>query len=294
VLTVIVLVLAFGARSLLRFVAGLGEGATSRRSIWVRKSIRLAIGGLATLLLLSIWFDDPARLSTFMGLFAAGLAFAAQNLVLSVAGYFVIVFGRIFDLGHRIELGGVRGDVLDIGLVKTTIMEMGVPRALFPEPHHWVAARQYSGRVVSVANAEVFRQPVFNYTANFELLWEELTVPLRYGSDVARAEAIVLDAAQTHTRDAVSVAGQQLEELRRRYLVEAADLEPNTYVRLTDNWVELSVRFLVSTHGVRVVKDQISRSILRAFGEAGIEIASQTIEVVRTPPITLRTDTKST
>ena len=293
VLSVVVLVLAFGARSLLRIVSGLGEGATSRRSIWVRKSIRLAIGGLATLLLLSIWFDDPGRLSTFMGLVAAGLAFAAQNLVLSVAGYFVIVFGRVFDLGHRIELGGVRGDVLDIGLVKTTIMEMGVPRALFPEPHHWVAARQYTGRVVTVANAEVFRQPVFNYTANFELLWEELTVPLRYGTDLAKAEAVVLDAAQTHTREAVAVAGQQLEQLRRRYLVEQTDLEPSTYVRLTDNWVELTVRFLVSTHGVRVVKDRIARSVLKSFGETGIEVASQTFEVVRTPPITIRTTPKN-
>lgn len=115
-LTAAVLGVAFGARSLLRFVSGLGAGATSRRSIWVRKSVRLAIGALATLLVLSIWFDDPGRLSTFMGLVVAGLAFAAQNLVLSAAGYFVIVFGRVFDLGHRIELGGVRGDVLDIGL----------------------------------------------------------------------------------------------------------------------------------------------------------------------------------
>lgn len=145
-----------------------------------------------------------------MGLLAAGLAFASQNLVLSIAGYFVIVFGRVFDLGHRIELGGVRGDVLDIGLVKTTIMEMGVPAALFPDPHHWVAARQYTGRVVSVVNAEVFRQPVFNYTANFNLLWEELLIPLRYGTDLAVAERIVVEAA----RAKIEVASQTFELVR--------------------------------------------------------------------------------
>lgn len=287
-LTIVVLLLAFAARSLLRFVSGLGTGATSRRSIWVRKSIRLGIGALAALLLLSIWFDDPARLSTFMGLIAAGLAFAAQNLVLSAAGYFVIVFGRVFDLGHRIELGGVRGDVLDIGLVKTTIMEMGVPQSLFPDPHHWVPARQYTGRVVTVANAEVFRQPVYNYTANFELLWEDLAVPIRYGADLARAEAIVLEAALKHTRDVVATACEQLEQMRRRYLVERTDLEPSAYVRLTDNWIELSVRFLVSTHGIRAVKDRITRDVLHGFAEAGIDVASQTVEVVRTPPITVR------
>ena len=56
-----------------------------------------------------------------MGLLAAGLAFAAQNLVLSIAGYFVIVFGKVFDLGHRVELGGVRGDVLDIGSPRSSV-----------------------------------------------------------------------------------------------------------------------------------------------------------------------------
>lgn len=287
-LTLLVLALAFAARSAFRFVAGFGIGTTSRRTLWARKGIRLTIGFIAALLLLSIWFDDPGRLASFMGLLAAGLAFAAQNLVLSIAGYFVIVFGKVFDLGHRIELGGVRGDVLDIGLVKTTIMEMGVPAALFPEPHHWVAARQYTGRVVSVVNAEVFRQPVFNYTANFNLLWEEVRIPLRYGTDLAVAERIVVDAARDHTADEVAIGREQLDKMRKLYLVEPADLEPQVFVRLTDNWIELTVRFLVSTHGIRAVKDLIARKILSDFQAAGIDVASQTFELVRAPALTMR------
>jgi small-conductance mechanosensitive channel len=286
-LTILVLVLAFALRSAFRFVAGFGVGTTSRRTLWTRKGIRLAIGLVAALLTLSIWFDDPARLASFMGLFAAGLAFAAQNLVLSIAGYFVIVFGKSFDLGHRIELGGVRGDVLDIGLVKTTIMEMGVPAALFPDPHHWVAARQYTGRVVSVVNAEIFRHPVYNYTANFNLLWEEMRIPLRYGTDLAQAERIVVDAARANTADEVARGREQLEQMRRLYLVEPTDLEPQVFLRLTDNWIELSVRFLVSTHGIREVKDRIVRQILSEFHTAGIDIASQTFELARAPVISV-------
>lgn len=287
-LTLLVLVVAVLARSAFRLVSGFGAGTISSRTLWARKTLRLLIGLLATLLLLSIWFDDPGRLASFMGLLAAGLAFAAQNLVLSIAGYVVIVFGKLFDLGHRIELGGVRGDVLDIGLVKTTIMEMGVPAALFPDPHHWVAARQYTGRVVSVVNAEIFRQPVFNYTANFNLLWEELRVPLSYGVDLARAERIVLGAARAHTREEVAMGQRQLGQMRTLYLVETTDLEPHCYVQLTDNWIELSVRFLVTTHGVRAIKDRIARQILADFREAKIEVASQTFELVRLPALSVR------
>lgn len=290
-LTALVLTVAFGARRALRFVAGFGSGASSRRSIWIRKLARLVMGGLACLLLLSIWFDDPARLATFMGLVGAGLAFAMQQAVLSMAGFFVIVFGKIFDLGHRIEMGGVRGDVLDIGLFKTTVMEMGVPHSLFPEPHHWVAARQYTGRVVTIANAAVFKQPIYNYTANFDLLWEEIRVPVRYGADLAIADRVVLAAARRHTGAVVDGARSQLRRMRERFLVEDEDLEPRLYLRLTDNWMELTVRFLVSTHGVREIKDAIFREIHEKFERLGIEIASTTFEVTHAPPLGLHVAT---
>jgi small-conductance mechanosensitive channel len=288
VLSLAVLALVMGVRALLGVVVGLGTGV-SRRSIWTRKSIRLAFGGISVLLLLSIWFDKPERFATFTGLLAGGIAFASQNAVLSMAGYFVIVFGKVFDLGDRIQLGDVRGDVLDIGLFKTTVMEMGVPSLMFPDPHSWVASRQYTGRVVTITNAEIFKQPTYNYTRNFNFLWEELRLPLRYGTDVARAEAIALEAVREATTGIIQEGHRELENMRERYLIHAADLEPRAFLRLTDNWMELSVRFLVKTYGIREAKDVISRRILERFNEEGIELASATVELVRVPPVEVRT-----
>lgn len=287
VLSLAVLAVALGVRALLTVVVGLGTGV-SRRSIWVRKYVRLAFGGVGTLLLLSIWFDNPNRLATFLGLLAGGLAFASQNAVLSVAGYFVIVFGKAFDLGDRIQIGDVRGDVLDIGLLKTTVMEMGVPALLRPEPHHWVQARQYTGRVVTITNAEVFKQPTYNYTRSFNFLWEELRLPLRYGTDLQRAEALVLGAVREATAGIIDEGHRELANLRERFLIHASELEPRAYLRLTDNWVELSVRFLVKTYGVREVKDAISRRVLERFQAEGIDLASTTVELVRLPRLEVR------
>jgi small-conductance mechanosensitive channel len=287
VLSLGVLAVVLGVRALLTVVVGLGTGV-SRRSIWARKYIRLGFGGLGALLLLSIWFDNPSRLATFLGLLAGGLAFASQNAVLSVAGYFVIVFGKAFNLGDRIQLGDVRGDVLDIGLLKTTVMEMGVPQLLNPDPHHWVGARQYTGRVVTITNSEVFKQPTYNYTQNFNFLWEELRLPLRYDTDLRHAEAIVLAAVREATAGIIEEGHRELANMRERYLIHAGELEPRTYLRLTDNWMELSARFLVKTYGVREVKDRISRHILERFQEAGIELASATVELVRLPALEVR------
>jgi len=287
-LSVVVIAIAFGVRALLRTVNARQTDRASRRGIWIRKTIALVVGGLAVFLLLSIWFTDPHQMAVFGGLIGAGVAFASQNAMLSFAGFFVIVFGKVFDMGHRIELGGVRGDVLDIGLFKTTIMEMGVPVQLQPDPSHWVGARQYTGRVVTVANSEVFKKPVYNYSVAFDLLWEELRLPVKYGTDLKAASRILVEAAGRETAPIVERGRRELKQLPEKYLIEPGDLEPRVFVRLTDNWVELSLRFMVETHGVREVKDRLSREILTALDAAGIGIASATYDVVGVPEVKVR------
>ena len=121
--------------------------------------------------LLSIWFDDSNRLATALGLVTAGLAFALQRVVTAVAGYFVILNGENFSVGDRITMGGVRGGVIGLGLIQTTIMEMGEPPPVQgAEPPVWVRSRQYTGRIVTVSNAKIFDEPVYNYTRDFPYL----------------------------------------------------------------------------------------------------------------------------
>src|SRR5438270_6211174 len=129
-----------------------------------------------------------------MGLFSAGLAFALQKVVTSVAAYFVLLRGKTFNVGERIKMGGVRGDVINLGFIQTTIMEMGEPPAVQSEdPGMWVAARQYTGRIVTVTNDKIFDTPVYNYSRDFPFIWEELHVGISYNADRNRAEQILLD-----------------------------------------------------------------------------------------------------
>ena len=150
--------------------------------------------------LVSIWFDDPTRLTTALGLVTAGLAFALQKVVTAFAGYFVILRGRTFNVGDRITMGGVRGDVIALGFIQTTIMEMGQPPSVQnADPAMWVRSRQYTGRIVTVSNAKIFDEPVYNYTREFPYIWEEMTLPITYTADRARAERILLEVAGRHT-----------------------------------------------------------------------------------------------
>src|SRR3954447_2822732 len=166
-----VLVAVVGGWVLRRIVSHLAGLSHNRRvSFWGRQTVNIALGLLLFVGVLSIWFDDPNRLATALGLVTAGLAFALQRVITALAGYLVILRGRTFNVGDRIVMGGVRGDVVALGFMQTTILEMGQPPPVqSAEPAVWVASRQYTGRVVTVSNAQVFDEPVYNYTRDFPL-----------------------------------------------------------------------------------------------------------------------------
>ncbi len=282
-----VIVLRLVALALIRRLVG-GEVADPRR-FWIRQGVQVVAAIVIVLGLLSIWVTPHTDVTTGVGLITAGLAFALQQVILSLAAYFVILRGDTFGVGDRITLGGVRGDVVRLGFLKTTIMEMGQPPAVSgADPAIWVHSRQYTGRIVTVTNGAIFREPVYNYTLDFPYLWEEMALPIEYDADRDRVERILLSAAREHAVVDDPAAERALAHMRSRYAMSDASLEPAVFWRLTDNWLELSLRFLVPARGVREIKDRISRDILAGLDAAGIGLASATYDIVGLPSIEVR------
>jgi len=283
-----------GISAALRWIAGLGMRKSDHESVqtkfWTRQGVSLIATVVLIIGLLSIWFNDPTNLSTAFGLMSAGLAFALQQVITSIAGYFVILRGSTFTVGDRISMGGVRGDVMRLGFIQTTIMEMGQPpQVQSADPAMWVKSRQFTGRIVTVTNSKIFAEPVFNYTREFPYIWEEMAIPIGYKTDRAKVEAILLETAGRHAVDPHAMADRARRDLKDRFGIEPLDLEPRVFFRMTDNWLELTIRFAVPTHGIRHVKDAMSRDIVSAFEQAGIEVASATYDIVGFPAIEVRT-----
>jgi small-conductance mechanosensitive channel len=253
---------------------------------WTGQGLNLATTVLLILGLLTIWFDNPNRLATVVGLVTAGVAFALQKVITAMAGYFTILRSNIFSVGDRIQMGGVRGDVISLGFIQTTIMEMGQPPS-FEQTNSssWVKSRQFTGRIVTVTNDRIFEEPVYNYTRDFPFLWEEISIPISYSADRDRAEQILLECAERHTERINEMSREALKIMRDRYFLHSHDLTPKVYYRITNNWLELSVRFVVRERAIRDLKDAVSRDILKAFDKAGIGIATTTYNIVGFPPL---------
>ena len=265
---------------------------TKRWVFWLRQALRLLTAILVIVGFLSIWFNDTTRLATFLGLVSAGLAFALQRVVTAFSGYIVILRGNTFTIGDRITMGGVRGDVIKLGFIQTTIMEMGQPPGeQADDPAMWVRARQYTGRIVTITNDKVFDTPIYNYSKEFPYLWEEMNIPISYKDNYGEAEQILLRAAREHTVKIAEAGEEIIHEMERRYVMKRSEMDPRVFMRLTDNWIELSVRFICLDHDIRNLKDRMSRQILGELAKAHIGIASSTYDVVGMPPIKVTLDT---
>ncbi len=268
------------------------EERAERVRFWTNQSSSLAALALFVVGGVAIWFDDAGRLASVAGLVSAGIAVALQRVLTSFAAYLIILRGRVFTVGDRITMAGVRGDVVALGFMQTSVMEMGEPPGdASGGAGGWVAARQYTGRIVRLTNDKIFDSPVYNYTREFPYVWEELRLPVRYQDDRARVERILLDAARQHTAPIVREAEAALVHLRRAYfLAGGAGLEPVVDWRLTAHGLALALRCGARAHGVRGLKDAMSRDILAALDAAGIGLASATYDIVGFPPIRIERD----
>ena len=217
------------------------------------------------------------QLAVVFGVIGAGIAFALQEVIASVAGWVAISFGRFFAPGDRIQLGGITGDVIDIGILRTTLMECG----------EWVKSDLYNGRIVRVANSFVFKEPVYNYSADFPFLWDEIILRVRYGSDWEHAREMLRQVVDEICSDYTTRSRDAWAEAVNRYRLENVNIEPMITLAATDNWLEFTARYVVDYRKRRWTKDMLFTRILQEVDKSNgrIRLASSTVELVNVPQL---------
>lgn len=236
------------------------------------KKVLSLIGAVAVFVFLGTVFSDRmSKLTVIFGMAGAGIAFALKEIIASVASWVALSFGGSYRVGDRVQLGEIRGDVIDIGVLHTTIMEMG----------QWVNGDLYNGRIVKISNNNVFNQPVINYSADFPFLWDELTFPVKYGSDWKQAADLMQTAADDVCGDFAEKSKDAWRQVVRKYRIEEAQISPMVTLRADHNWIEFTVRYIVGYSQRRTTKDLLFRRILEDIDRSNnrIRIATSAMEI---------------
>ena len=237
-----------------------------------RKFIAFVGYALSILVVGTIYSDRLGGFTVALGVAGAGVAFALQEVIASVAGWVAVSLGNFYKPGDRVQLGGIKGDVIDVSILRTTLMEVG----------EWVAGDLYSGRIVRVANSFVFKEPVFNYSGEFPFLWDEITLPVRYGSDWTLARTMLRNVVDELLSGYAAEVKDSWLAMVRQYRLGDANVEPLITLRATDNWIEFTVRYVVDYRKRRWMKDYLYTRILEEIDKSGnqIRLASATFEMV--------------
>lgn len=240
------------------------------------KKISTFVGYLATVIFLGIIFTEKlGGLTVALGVAGAGIAFALQEVIASFAGWLAIMFGGFYNSGDRVQLGGIKGDVMDIGVLRTTIMETG----------QWVDGDLYNGRIVLIANSYVFKEPVFNYSGDFPFLWDEIKIPIQYGSNYEKAQEIILNSGIEVAGDLTEKSKQKWKSLQFKYRLEDAQTAPMISLIANDNWAEYTLRYVVDYKKRRTTKTILFTKILTKIEATNgeVKMASATFQLVQAP-----------
>lgn len=274
----IVIIIRFAFIFLIR---GIQKSKQDKDSKYKTKKILDAASYVVILFALLIAYSkNLAGLSVALGVAGAGIAFALQEVIASVAGWLALMFGNFYRTGDRVQLGGIKGDVIDIGVLRTTLMETG----------QWVDGDLYNGRIVRVANSFVFKEPVFNYSGDFPFLWDEIKIPIQYGSDYVLAKSILEKIANEHLRKNAAEGKRVWNEMVKKYLIEDAQLEPMVSLIANDNWVEFTIRYVVSYKKRRMTKNELFLAILKEVEATNgkVRFGSATFEMVGMPELQIK------
>jgi len=218
----------------------------------VRKFV-VFCGYLCIVLFLAILFEDRlGRLSFAIGVVGAGVAVALQDVVASIAGAFSIGFSKLYTVGDRVQIGDTRGDVIDIGLMRTTLMETG----------NWVSKDLYNGRIVRIPNSAVLKGSVFNYSQGFQFIWDELKVVFTTTSDCHLAREMLTRVARESIGEYLIEAQISWRVVSDNFKIVNPPLEPIVTLAVNNGSLEFGLSYVVDYTKRTAKQDELFSKIV--------------------------------
>ena len=241
-----------------------------RKSYSMKKLNAYITTTITIVLILMIWFSMVKSLAIMISIISVGIALALQEVILAIAGWFFIIFKKPYEVGDRIEINGNKGDIIDIDVYNTTILEI----------ENWVKSDQATGRIAKIPNSEVFRYPIFNYNKGWKFIWDEVSVNITFESDYKAAEKILLSIIEEYSASIQDDVEKSVRKLNRKYLVHFSIFTPKVYVTIQDSGIEVTLRFLVVVKARRDLEEMVFRQFLdKIKGKKNVTLAYNTYRI---------------
>lgn len=171
---------------------------------------------------------------------------------------FLSLIRKPFEIGERVQIGSVKGDVVDIRAFYVTLLEI----------ENWIKEEQSTGRITHIPNNFIFRNPVYNYTKGFNFIWSEIKITITFESNYKKAKGICLKFLNEFHNSWAEDLDEEIKQAQNIYAIYYKKLTPTVYVKIVESGILLSLRYLVEPHKRRFSENFLCENILDEFSEA--------------------------
>jgi small-conductance mechanosensitive channel len=215
-----------------------GMAAENKRIDTLRAVVKFAAQAVGAVVILFIIFGMPTQTTTVLGLAGAGLTVAMKDFIVAFFGWFVLMGRNGIRVGDWVEINGVAGEVVEVGLLKTVLLETG----------NWTDSSHPTGRRVSFVNSFAIEGHFFNFTTSGQWMWDELQVQIPPGQDPYPIVDGIQKLVEEETRANASKAEAEWRQATAKYRVQALTAVPGINVLPTGGGIEVRIRYITRAY----------------------------------------------
>lgn len=238
------------------------------RSLYLyNQKLQIVTSIIIFVFVLLVWEDYLKNIMTLISFISAGIAIALRDIIINFFAGIYIKVNKPFILEDRIEVNGLKGDVVNLKASSFEILEVG----------ERVNSEQSTGRIIHIPNSVVFSYPIKNYVKAFKYIWHEITVKITLDSDIQKTKDILYDIVYKNDilNDTPAKMENQINSVTTDYRIYFNNLDPIIYTAIVNTHVELYIRYLVHPKKVRTVEDAIWLDILDSYKNNEIKLYTE-------------------
>ena len=237
---------------------------SNKKKYFRNRMIKIALNIISIILVILLWGHRISGMVTIISFLSAGIAIAVKEIIFDFFAGIYINMKKIFELEDRVEINGIKGDVVNIRSLGFEVLEVG----------DRVHAEQSTGRIIHIPNSFVFLYPLKNYTKAFKYIWDEITVKVPLDADIEKTKEVLYDIVNSN--EILESIPKKMEDavadVTVEYRIYYNYLDPIIYTEIVDSHVELYIRYIVHPKKSRIVEDEIYLKILEEYKKGNIKL----------------------
>ena len=243
------------------------SNVSGKKKFTYNRSIQMILNVISFILILLVWSEKLQNIITLISFISAGLTIAIREIIFNFFAGIYIKFSKPFELEDRIEIDGIRGDVIKINALGFEVLDVQEKEK----------GEQSTGKITHVPNSKVFQEPLKNYVKAFKYIWDEITIDININSDLEKTKEIIYNILKEDEilKTIPEKMEDAIDDVTVEYRIYYNEPMPIIYTKIVKDYIELSVRFLVHPKKARNVENNIYEKILEEYKNGNIDLIAK-------------------